>query len=197
MGTRADAKQASLQRILDAGAQRIRSEGFAGAAIAKVMADAGLTHGSFYCHFSDKEALAAASLRQALVQNRLRWTGGGETSEPWPRRLSRLAQRYLTRSHRDVPEQGCALAAVATEVGRAAPHLKATFEQELLQSLAAIDDHATDISPDDPRRRDAIALMALCIGGLSLSRAVADPTLSDWILTICADHASTLATEAS
>ncbi len=59
-GTRAESKQESLDKILDAAARRIREEGLDGAAIVPVMRDAGLTHGAFYSHFSSKDDLANA-----------------------------------------------------------------------------------------------------------------------------------------
>ena len=58
--------------------------------------------------------------------------------------------------------------------------------EELLQSLAAIcgeEGAATGHDPaDHPRFDDAVAMLALCGGGLSLARAVGDPDLSDRIL---------------
>ena len=62
-GTRAESKQESLDKILDAAARRIREEGLDGAAIVPVMRDAGLTHGAFYSHFSSKDDLANARVR--------------------------------------------------------------------------------------------------------------------------------------
>jgi TetR/AcrR family transcriptional repressor of nem operon len=75
MASRSDLKEASLRRILTAGASRLRVEGLDGAAIAPVMNEAGLTHGAFYAHFNNKDELAAAAFRFALLDNRPRWTG--------------------------------------------------------------------------------------------------------------------------
>ena len=47
MNKRSDIKEASLQRILEAGAARLRQEGLSGTGIIPVMNDAGLTHGTF------------------------------------------------------------------------------------------------------------------------------------------------------
>lgn len=38
------------------------------------MAEAGLTHGGFYAHFSSKEALMAAAVEEAFAQSRRRFT---------------------------------------------------------------------------------------------------------------------------
>lgn len=197
MGIRSELKAASLDRILDAAARRLRCEGPEGAAIATVMKDAGLTHGAFYSHFSNKEELTAAAFRHALVDNRPRWMGRTKDGS-WAVRLARLAGRYLTPGHRDTPEDGCALAAVAGDAARGTSAFRQTFEQELLKSLAAI--RATgeadmtgrgcnEAAPAD----EGLAFLALCVGGLTLSRAVADPALSDRILAACRAAAPHLA----
>ena len=64
---RVDLKQKSLDRILDAGARRMRTEGLDRAAIVPVMQDAGLTHGAFYSHFSRKDDLAVAAFVHAIT----------------------------------------------------------------------------------------------------------------------------------
>jgi TetR/AcrR family transcriptional repressor of nem operon len=180
---RSQLKQASQYRILDAASRRLRREGLRGAAIATVMKEAGLTHGAFYSHFGNKDELAAAAFRHALADNRPRWMGRTRDAS-WAERLSRLARRYLTQSHRDTPDAGCALAAVASEVARSDAGFRRTYEQELRKSLEAICE-ANESSTGSVRMNDAIAFMALCIGGISLARAVEDKALSERILEAC------------
>ena len=193
MGHREDQKDASLQRILNAGAARLRREGLSGAAIAAVMREAGLTHGAFYCHFANKEDLAIAALRHALQDNRARWVGSPRR-ETWRHRLGRLGRRYLTSAHRDDVADSCALAALVSDAARGGPAFKAAYQQETLKSLRAIcaatttngDDTPIDDGTIEPARLDdAIAFLALCIGGLSLSRAVEDQAFSERILDAC------------
>ena len=74
-GQRAEQKLQSRYKILDAAGQRLRAEGLQGAGIAAVMKDAGLTHGAFYSHFSNKDELAQAALVHALKDNRQGWIG--------------------------------------------------------------------------------------------------------------------------
>lgn len=193
MVTRAETKAVSQQRILQAAGARLRQEGLGGAGIADVMRDAGLTHGAFYAHFANKSELAAAALRHALLDNRARWVGELK-NESWIARLQRLAQRYLTRNHRDNPAEGCAFASLATEAARGDQAFRSAFEAELLKSIQAICNGATEhSSPPDDKRDEALALMALCVGGLSLSRAVADEELSSRILRVCANAAGRVA----
>lgn len=185
---RSQSKEASLQRILAAASARLRKEGLGGAAIASVMQDAGLTHGAFYSHFAGKEDLAVAALQHALVDNRPRWIGRSKDPS-WTERLARLGRRYLTPAHRDDLDSGCAFAALASEAGRSDAAFREAYEAELRQSLGAIcDDPSGDELFDD-----AVAFMALCVGGICLARAVADPGLSDLVLVACKAAAPRLA----
>lgn len=189
MTKRADAKRDSLQRILDAGSVRLRREGLTGAAIAPVMADAGLTHGAFYSHFGSKEDLAVAAFRHALTDGRPRWMRQARGTT-WRERLASLAAYYLQPGQRDAPDEGCAFAALVSEAGRAPDAFRQAFAEELTQSLKAIAEAKRE------RADDAIALMVVCVGGLSLARAVGDPALSDRILKVATDAAARLATAA-
>lgn len=193
MTTRTEQKSASLQRILEAGATRLRTEGLAGAGIANVMKDAGLTHGGFYVHFANKTELAAAALRHALADNRKNWVGSLR-KESWGQRLRRLARRYLSLPHRDNLAQSCALAALAGEAARSEPAFRQAYETELRQSLQGICcGQDGESEPGSEQFDQAIAFMALCLGGLTLSRAVTDPGFSQRILRACTNAAASIA----
>jgi TetR/AcrR family transcriptional repressor of nem operon len=182
-------KLASRQKILNAGAARLREEGLAGAGISAVMQDAGLTHGAFYAHFRNKDDMLAAAFRHALAENRSHWTSPGN-GESWPDRLHRLAGRYLTRRHRDDLSTGCAIAALLSDAARADEQFRIAYEEELLESLDAIcGERPCDAALDPDRFNDAVRFFALCAGGISLARAVADPEISDRILSICREAA--------
>jgi len=185
MTIRAEQKTASLQRILAAGATRLRTQGLSGAGIATVMQDAGLTHGAFYVHFANKNELAVAALRHALVDNRKKWVGTLR-QESWADRLKRLARRYLNLPHRDNLAQSCALSALAGEATRSEPSFRQAYEEELRKSLQGICcGNDAEKAPTPEQFDEAIAFMALCLGGLTLSRAVADPNFSERILQAC------------
>lgn len=195
MTRRADLKQDSLLRILDAASRRLRGEGLEGAAIAPVMKDAGLTHGAFYSHFANKEELAEAAFRHALVDGRPRWmrhAGHGS----WADRVMGLARYYLGPKHRDRLAESCPFSAIGAQAARAPEAFRQAYEQELRKSLNAIGGAPTDADAEHDRYDEAIALMAVCVGGLTLSRAVADPAFSDRILKVAQDAAATLAERA-
>lgn len=185
-GTRARGKQQSLDRILDAAARRLREEGLDGAAIVPVMRDAGLTHGAFYSHFSNKDDLASAAFGHAITVGRSHWIKPSR-GESWSARLTSLAKRYLTAAHRDDLSTSCGFATLSSDAAHATEQFRASYEYELRKSLAAI------CEADDERLDDAIALMVVCVGGMSLSRGVVDPKFSARILRVARQVAAKLA----
>jgi TetR/AcrR family transcriptional repressor of nem operon len=185
-GKRADNKRESLDKILEAAARRIRQEGLDGAAIVPVMRDAGLTHGAFYSHFSSKDDLASAAFGRAITTGRRHWIKPWR-GESWSERLTGLAKRYLTTAHRDDLSTSCGFATLSSDAAHSSHQFRASYERELRTSLAAIcGDDSTD------RLDDAIALMAVCVGGMALSRAVADPKFSTRILRVAREAAAKL-----
>lgn len=194
MKNRSVLKEASLQRILKSGAARLRREGLPGAVISAIMKDAGLTHGTFYSHFRNKDDLLIASLQQALVDNRPRWICA-EKNESWAKRLKRLAHQYLTAAHRDDLSNSCALAALVSETARSNPEFRRAYEVELHKTLDAVcGDKPCDADLNPERFEEAVTFMALCIGGISIARAVKTKDFSDQILAICRSAADRIAT---
>jgi TetR/AcrR family transcriptional repressor of nem operon len=191
MTRRSEFKQASLTRILDAGSARLRTEGLNGAAITPVMRDAGLTHGAFYSHFADKGALDEAAFRHAFSAGRPWWIGKAP-DRSWPARLVRLARRYLQPGHRDDRAGGCAFAALGADAARAPMRFRRAYAEELRKSLEAICGGSHESPIGEARYDDAIALVALCVGGLTLARAVDDPAFSEQILRVARQTTATL-----
>lgn len=191
MTIRAERKQRARHRILDAASARLREEGLAGGAIAAIMKEAGLTHGTFYAHFAGKAALDEASFRHALATGRTEWMGTTR-DRTWQGRLARLARHYLSPRHRDDRAHGCAFAALGADAARASEDFRRAFAEELQKSLDAICD--TKAAGPPPRRRadDAILLMALCAGGLTLARAAGNCKLSETILSVCRKAAASV-----
>lgn len=190
--TRADLKRESLGRILLAGARRLRREGLDRTAIVPVMRDAGLTHGAFYAHFASKDHLTIACFVYTVRRGAKRWIGSVKDASRG-QRLKRMAGRYLSIMHRDNVADGCAFAALSSDAGRAGPDFQAIYERELRRLLDAIAEAGPGEDAEPGRLDQAIVTMALCMGGLSLSRAVADRPFSDRILRACNTAAGVLA----
>lgn len=145
------------------------------------MASANLTAGAFYAHFRSKENLFAKSLESAFFQSGAQWSHRLENLEgrDWVRKF---AAAYLSKTHRDNPELGCPMPALAPEIGRIGGPSRAVFEERLRGLIEMIGQH---LDPDSPYSSRAIPAIAMCVGGLMLARAVDDPKLSDQILSTC------------
>jgi len=163
----AEETAAKHQRIVKEASRLFRERGFENVTVAEVMKAAGLTHGAFYAHFASKEELQAAAIAfgQALSARRAQPSNA-------KKKKGSYADRYLSRSHRDNPGDGCTMAALAQEVARSTPELKTAFERGFEEILAA----------KGGNRKEAIFRSAALIGGVVLARAVQDPGLSDEIL---------------
>ena len=59
-------KQATRQRIIETAGRRLKRDGIDGSGVATLMADAGLTNGAFYAHFTSKEDLVATAVADQL-----------------------------------------------------------------------------------------------------------------------------------
>jgi TetR/AcrR family transcriptional regulator, transcriptional repressor for nem operon len=177
----ADQKHRTNQRILNAASALFRSRGYGATGIDAVMDSADLTAGAFYAHFRSKEDLLAQSLESAFRQSGSAWSRRLENLQgrDWVRKF---ASAYLSKAHRDDPEHGCPMPALASEIARIGGRSRVIFEQRL---RGLIDMVGHEIDPDSPNKDRAIPAIALCIGGLMLARAVDDPKLSDKILAAC------------
>jgi len=162
------------RRILAAAAARLRKDGLAATGVEETMRDAGLTHGAFYAHFASRGALLTEALALAATEARAAWFAGLE-AQPREARFGQIVGRYLSAHHRDQPATGCAFVALLTEVARADRATRDVFETELRQTLSRLGE---SVGED----QQALAVMALAVGALALSRAVLDPDLSDALL---------------
>src|SRR5271166_5114758 len=159
---------AKHERIVKEASRLFRERGFENVSVGEVMKAAGLTHGAFYAHFGSKEELQAAAVAYGQKVS----LGRAQRSKSIKKSKGSFADRYLSRWHRDNPGDGCTMAALAQEVARSTPELKAAFEQGLENLLSA----------KGADRKEAIFWTAAMMGGVVLARAVQDPRLSDEIL---------------
>jgi len=159
---------AKHDRIVKEASRLFRERGFEKVTVGEVMKAAGLTHGAFYAHFASKQELekAAVAYGQDVSARRARSYGATKKGR------KAYADRYLSPRHRDNPGDGCTMAALAQEVARSAPELKAAFERGFEEILSA----------GGGERKEAIFQAASLLGGVVLARAVQDPRLSDEIL---------------
>lgn len=181
-------KEATRRRMIETAGQRFKSNGIDGSGIATLVADAGLTNGAFYGHFSSKDDLVATVVAQQLddqvaVVNSL--PAGLESVEAFLR-------GYLSAAHRDDLAGGCPSAALLDEIGRCDVLVREAYTGGASSMIEAIARHLDDGDPQQTNER-AIGLFALLVGSLQAARAVTDPALSDRILAAAFTNAITLA----
>src|SRR5213083_850605 len=137
-----DHKQATRERIVEAAGRRFKEDGIDGAGLATVMADAGLTNGAFYAHFSSKEDLVANVLAEQLRAQRQ-----SLDAEPSDRAgLEAFVRSYLSPEHRDQFADGCPSAALHGEIARRPADTRDVFTEEV---MGVVDDIAARINPTD------------------------------------------------
>lgn len=178
MSQKAEQKQRSHEAILASAAALLRSRGIRASSVGDVMKGAGLTVGGFYGHFDSKEHLFAETIRSAASEmwDRMMATTRGDTGRE---RALGVLKRYLSRAHRDNAEAGCLLPTAAPEIAREGEPYRGALEAELegfVGSLAAM------LGEGGGRREEALGLIALMYGALSLSRAVGGRPMSDEFL---------------
>jgi len=184
VSTRTEQKERTRQDILASAIRLLRERGIDGASVAEVMKGAGLTVGGFYAHFGSKDELVGASLRQSMRQlwdEMFAAMGSARGAEA----VTMLMRRYLSRSHRDHPAEGCPLPAVVGDAAQASPIVREALADELVRNAERLGERLDGES----RRQRALALVALMYGGLGLARALAGTPLSDEILQACRDFA--------
>jgi TetR/AcrR family transcriptional repressor of nem operon len=169
--------EATRERILEAASRLFREHGIAAVGLAKIMAEAHLTVGTFYTHFKSKEAL----LREVIVRSlQARHLEIGKVTERGD--LEMAIRAYLSADHRDAAGTGCPIASLAPEVARhprATRRAFASGNEPTLEALAAL---LSSRRGEDVGRADAAAFLGLLAGTLQLARATPDRAESDAIL---------------
>lgn len=175
-------------RIVDTAARLFRQKGYDGIGVADLMKSAGLTHGGFYGHFASKEDLLAEATAHALTRSVQRWQQKAAAASP-AEALANIADHYLSTTHRDQPEHGCAVTALGPDVARLGPAVRSALTAGAAGQIAVLEqclangaaDTAADAEASEVRRQ-ALATYAAMVGAMVLARAVDDNALSEEIL---------------
>jgi AcrR family transcriptional regulator len=173
MRTSPSRKDLSHERIVAVAARAIRRGGFQGVGVADIMKEAGLTHGGFYAHFRNRDALLAEALERAGRDSAARLRDGAARREARGRSpLRALAEAYLSERHLAEIETGCTVAALASEMPRQRADVREAAAQRVRGLLASVR-HAL---PEDVTVQTAAAVASQMVGALQLARALGDNT---------------------
>jgi TetR/AcrR family transcriptional regulator, transcriptional repressor for nem operon len=158
-------------RILSEAGRAFRVAGFSGVGIDGLAKAAGVTSGAFYGHFGSK----SDAFRVAVIEGLKRFRAGlgsfiRRDRVNW---VQAFVAFYLGDSHRADVANGCALPSLTLDVARADRRTRSMFRSELLK---AADEMAAALGAES--RDLAWSTLAQLVGGVILSRAVADEKLS-------------------
>lgn len=166
-------KEATHQRILETAARIIRRDGFDALGVADVMKQAGLTHGGFYAHFPNRDALLAEALDYArrtsantiavAVMQQLE-----QGLEP----LAAYVNAYLSDAHLEACStgEGCPVAALGSEFYRQQEEIKL----EANKAVQVFADKLIALSSQPLSRADALFLVSALTGAIQLARNLED-----------------------
>ncbi|MBT9507436.1 TetR/AcrR family transcriptional regulator [Rhodoferax sp.] len=173
-------KANSRERILKEAATQIRAGGLASISVGKLMRSVNLTHGGFYGHFASSSELLSEAIELALSEGELK---GAAADAGKTRGYSTMVRGYLSRTHRDSRETGCAIAALASEVSRSDEGTRSVMESHVESFIANI---ARTLNTENDE--DAMVAVSAMIGALTLSRVFTDTKRSDALLRVVRDH---------
>lgn len=171
-------KEQTRARILAGAGRTFRSHGYDGSGVDGVAKAAGVTSGAFYSYFKSK----ADAFRETVLIGMQDLAGGiksfrASAGERW---LPAFVDFYLSEKRTCSLTESCALQSLTGEVARADAATRDIFEAELQAVVDAAADGLEGPSVK-ARRKEALVMLALLSGGVSLTRAVNDPEFSEEI----------------
>jgi TetR/AcrR family transcriptional regulator, transcriptional repressor for nem operon len=170
-------KETSHERIVEAASRAIRRDGYAGAGVADIMKDAGLTHGGFYAHFASREAMLAEAADRAGADS-LATLAQLASKAPPGKGLEALVEAYLSQAHAEGIESGCPLAASGSEVSRQSPEVRHAATRRIKELIDLVAREVPEWGQPGAHER-ALVTVATMVGALMLARAVDDARLSE------------------
>jgi TetR/AcrR family transcriptional repressor of nem operon len=170
-------KEETRKKVVKAAAKAVRAKGPDGVGVAEIMSEAGLTHGGFYAHFPNKEALVVAAIEEAFGQSSRRFarmTEGLGHAEA----LSMFVDSYVSPEHRNNPEGGCPIATLSSDLPRQGQLVREAYEGGVRRLIARLENW---LPPE--RAGLAASLLAEMAGAVSLSRAISDDEAAAQLLS--------------
>jgi TetR/AcrR family transcriptional repressor of nem operon len=166
------------KKIVDSARRLFNRSGFEGVSVDSIMAHAGLTRGGFYSYFESKSDLYAEVLGCFFSDPnwKSRWEGV-HVDLASPDAGPQIVQAYLSRQHFDDVENSCPMVALPSDVARGDERVKTAFENVFKAMVTLLGREVRN--GRQPREKTAMAIAALCIGGMVVARSMNDSDLSD------------------
>jgi len=159
--------------VLQSAGRLFNRRGFNAVSIDDVMAEAGLTRGSFYCYFSSKSDLYAQSVARVVQEDPGNTNGSGSRQI----KADKIVHDYLSDQDLQGATETFPMIGLPNDISRTDRAVRQAFESALkvmVESFERAKNGNTQM-----RRTHALAIAALCVGGMVLSRSIDDPKLGD------------------
>ena len=166
----ANHKLQTREKLLQSSAVSAKRSGFSTVGVDGLMKAIGLSGGAFYSHFSSKDELFASVVERELRQSLERL--GAEQDRD---KLERCLKQYLSMSHVEHPETGCALPALGAEIARSDVAIRQQAEHWICQ----LQESWAQVLESDSL---AWAILSQCIGALVVARMLATTELQHTVL---------------
>jgi TetR/AcrR family transcriptional repressor of nem operon len=174
-------KNKTHRRIVEAAARLIRERGIDATSVSEVMSAAGLTHGGFYRHFKDKDALMAAALDEAFRERTASLIARFGDQSPQAA-VAEYHGDYLQDGHLSALAIGCPVPTMAGDVARSPEQLKAAYGAQIREIVRILEQGIAGSSEE--RHRGALREIALLAGAIMIARA-SDPEMARDMLQSC------------
>lgn len=166
----ANHKLETKEKLLQSSAVSAKKSGFSTIGVDGLMKAIGLSGGAFYSHFASKDALFASVVERELRQS-LERLGADQNRD----KLERCLKQYLSMSHVEHPETGCALPALGAEIARS----DVLIRQQAEHWICKLQESWAQILESESL---AWAILSQCIGALVVARMLATPELQRRVL---------------
>jgi len=175
---RKQAAQESLTRLLDAAVRVIRSKGYSAARVEDICAEAGLTKGAFFHHFTGKEACAVAAAAHFAANADALFAAAPYAALPDPRArvfgYVAFRKEILTG---DLPQFTCLLGTMVQEAYDTHPIIRAACDRYIGEHAARLEADLTEAkarcAPDADWNPRSAAMFSQCVlqGAFILAKA--------------------------
>lgn len=176
----ANHKMETREKLLTSSAMSAKKSGFSTVGVDGLMKAIGLSGGAFYSHFSSKDELFKAIVQRELSHSLERLSGNDVMDSM---KLERCLKLYLSMSHVEQPEAGCALPVLGAEIARSDMSVR-----EAAQAwICRLHESWAQVLESDSL---AWAILSQCVGALVVARMLAAPELQQEVLRSSHDEIS-------
>ena len=172
-------KAKTHERVLKKAAEQMRRRGVQGTGIVGLMGKVGLTHGGFYAHFPDKNALIAEAMGPMLEDGVAADIAAAEAA-PEGQKIRAIVNMYLSPQHRDCP-QACPVAGLAGEMARQSESVRKAYYRAIEHRLRLVARFFPGMSERERLDRARLMLSGMA-GTLMIARVITNRKASDQFL---------------